>query len=71
MAKNNPGFLDQLITSDEAIFDINSEVNTHNIVRYAPYGQGHPADHYAEHQQEAQSVHVWAGLLKNGTVLGS
>ena len=70
MAQNNPRFLDHLITSNEAISDSNSEVNMHNVVWYAPCGQGHPADHYAEHQQGTQSVHVWAGLLKNWTVLG-
>ena len=42
----NPGFLNNLVSSDEAVFSLNSEVNTHSVIRYARYGQGHPQDHY-------------------------
>jgi hypothetical protein len=44
--EHNPQFLDQLIVSDEAVFSLNSEVNaSRNVIKYAPYGNGHPADH--------------------------
>ena len=39
----NPGFLDQLIVSDEAIFSLNSEINTRNVRKYTAHGDGHPA----------------------------
>ena len=29
--KQDPGFLDQLVVSDDAIFGLNLEVNTHNV----------------------------------------
>ena len=66
----NPGFLDQLVVSDEAIFSLNSEVNTHNAIHYAPYGQGHPENHFVEFEQRADSVTVWIGLTRAGVVLG-
>ena len=31
-----PCFLDQLVASDEAIFSLNSEVSTHNVIHYPP-----------------------------------
>lgn len=66
----NPGFLDQLIVSDEAVFSLNSEVNSRNVVRYAEYGNGHPREHYVEFVQGAEQVMVWAGVTRAGTVLG-
>ena len=47
----NPQFLDRLIVSDEAVFTLNSEINTRNVIKYAPYGNGHPEDHYVEFAQ--------------------
>ena len=38
--EQNPGFLDQLIVSDEAIFSLNSEINTTNVRKYAAHGDG-------------------------------
>ena len=43
--EQNPQFLDQLIVSDEAVFSLNSEVNTRNVIRYSPYGDGHTTDY--------------------------
>ena len=68
--EQNPQFLDQLIVSDEAVFSLNSEVNTRNVIRYSPYGDGHPADHYVEFAQGADQVMVWVGLTRAGVVLG-
>ena len=68
--RENPNFLDNLITSDEAIFSLNSEVNTRNVVRYAERGTGHPDDHYVEFSQGEDKIMVWVGLTRQGVVLG-
>ena len=68
--EQNPGFLDQLIVSDEAIFSLNSEINTRNVRKYAAHGDGHPADHYVEFFKGADQVMVWVGLTRTGIVLG-
>ena len=72
VAKTNedPGFLGNLISSDEAIFSLNSEANTKNEVQYSRYGNGHPEDHFIERAQGAGRVMVWLGLMGNGNVLG-
>ena len=66
----NPGFLNNLVSSDEAVFSLNSEVNTHNVIRYARSGQGHPQDHYIGNRQVADQVLVWVGLTGNEEVFG-
>ena len=48
MVNGQNNFLDNLIVSDEAIFSLNSAVNSRNVIKYAEYGQGHPPDHYIE-----------------------
>ena len=45
-------------------------MNTHNVIRYARYGQGHPQDHYIGKRQGADQVLVWVGLTGNGEVFG-
>ena len=45
-------------------------MNTHNVIRYARYGQGHPQDHYIGNRQGADEVLVWVGLTGNGDVFG-
>ena len=57
-----------LVTSDEAVLSLNSEVNTGNVIRYAPYGNGHPPDHYVEDPEGAGQVMVWVGLTGIGNV---
>ena len=68
--ESNANFLSNLITSDEEIFSLNSEVTTKNTVKYSKYGQGHSPDHYIGHQQGAAQVMVWVGLIGDGRVLG-
>ena len=68
--RQNPDFLDQLTVSDEAIFSLNSEINSRNVIRYAAKGAGHPPDHYVEFSQGADKVMVWVGLIRTGVVLG-
>ena len=63
-------FLQNLIVSDEAIFCLNSEVNTRNVIQYFPLGIAHPQDHYAEFEQGANQIMVWIGLKGEGRVLG-
>ena len=70
MVNGQNNFLDNLIVSDEAIFSLNSEVNSRNVIKYAEYGQGHPPDHYIEFKQGADQVMVWLGLTGSGLVLG-
>ena len=45
-------------------------MNTHNVTRYARYGQGHPQDYYISNRQGADQVLVWVGLAGNGEVFG-
>ena len=66
----NPGFLDQLAVSDEAVFSLNSELNTRNVIHCAPYRQGHPLNHFVEFEQSADSIMVWSGLTRAGVLLG-
>ena len=63
-------FLRNLIVSDEAIFSLNSEVNTHNVIQYQRRGEGHPDNHYIGHEQGAGKVMVWMGLTGAGLILG-
>ena len=67
---HNAAFLDQLIVSGEAVFSLNSKINTRNVIKYAPYGNGHPPDHYVEFAQGADQVIVWARLTRAGIVFG-
>lgn len=67
---NDANFLNKLIVSDEAVFSLNSEVNTRNVINYAPFGQGHPEDHYVEFEQGPDKIMVWVGMMRNGTIFG-
>ncbi len=60
----NPGFLEQLIVSDEAVFSLNSEINSRNVI------DGHPPDNYVEFAQGADQVMIWVGLTREGVVPG-
>ena len=68
--EQNPGFLDHLIVSDEAVFSLNSEINTRNVRKYALHGDGHPPDHYVEFLQGGNQIMVWISLTRAGIVLG-
>ena len=67
--EQKPQFLDQFIVSDEAIFSLNLEVNTRNVIRYSPHGDGHPTDHYVEFAQGADQIMVLVGLTRAGFFL--
>ena len=41
------------------------------MIRYAPYGNGHPPNHYAEFSQGAKEVMVWVGVTRTVVVLDS
>ena len=68
--EQEPRFLDNLVVSDEAIFSLNSEVNSKNVVEYAESRQGHPPNHYIDCQQGPGQVMVWAGFTRNGNIFG-
>ena len=65
-----PDFLDKLVVSDEAMFSLNSEINSRNVRKYAAKSDGHPNDHYVAYQQGEQQIMVWVGLTRQGAVLG-
>ena len=65
-SNQNPGFLKKLVSPNEAVFSLNSEVNTVNVIRHARYGEGHPQDHYIGNRQGADQVLVWGSLTGNG-----
>ena len=51
MVEQNPaGFLDHLIVSDEAVFSLNSEINTRNVRKYATHlsADTHHGETYVE-----------------------
>ena len=68
--EQKPQFLDQFIVSDEAVFSLNLEVNTRNVIRYSPHGDRHPADHSVEFAHGADQVIILVGLTRAGVVLG-
>ena len=49
----NPEMMSNLITSDEAIFSLNSEVSRKNVVHYAESREGHPENHFVNYKQGA------------------
>ena len=62
--------MSNLITSDEAIFSLNSEVNRKNVVHYAQSRKGHPENHFVNYKQGAGQLMVWVGLMKNWAIFG-
>ena len=65
-----PDMISNFITSDEAVFSLNSEVIMKNDVHYARFGSGHPEHHYVNFKQGAGQLMVWVGLTKNGNIFG-
>ena len=58
------------MSSNEAVFSLNSEVNTHSVIRYTRYGQGHSQVHNIGNRQGADQVLVCVGLTGNEEVFG-
>lgn len=63
--------MDHLIVSDEAVFSLNSEINTRKVRKYALHSDGHPPDHYVEFHQGANQVMMWACGLGPHLVQGN
>ena len=61
-------FLNSFIIGDEAAFTMNGEVNTHNVLEYAPKGQP-PAFNFERNNSRAKLT-VWAALCGNGLLVG-
>ena len=61
-------FLERLTIGDEAGFSMNGEVNTRNIVEYAP--KRHPPAFNFERNISQQKTTVWIGLCGNGVIIG-
>ena len=65
----NPDWLKNLWMSDEAVFSLNGNVNTKNIVCYSPRGEGRPEDFCIDVTKHAGSVMPWACLSGDGRKL--
>ena len=61
-------FPSKIVFGDEAAFTMNGEVNSHNVVQYAPKGEA-PDFHY-DKGNSREKVTVWAAVRGNGTILG-
>lgn len=66
---HNPRFMPNIIIGDEAIFQMNGEVNTQNVRCYAPRGHP-PEDNKYEKSNSREKFHVWIGLCGNGAIVG-
>ena len=64
----NNRFLANVVIGDEAAFQMNGEVNTHNIRQYAPRGE--PPSFNFDRKESREKLSVWAGLFGNGSLLG-
>ena len=64
----DPNFINLLVIGDEAAFCMNGEVNTKNVVKYAPKGEP-PVFNYDKNASR-EKLTVWIGLCGNGSVLG-
>ena len=53
-------------TSDDAVFSLNSEVNTRTVVKYVPHGKRETDDHYVEQMQGTEQNKSWYGWDRRG-----
>ena len=63
-----PDSLRNVLIGDEAVFALNGEVNTHNVVHYGPAGQ--PPVFNFETKMSREKVTVCVGLCGNGVIIG-
>lgn len=64
MTSNDNNFLANLIVSYVAIFSMNTEINSRNVIKYALYG--HPEDHYIDFSQGRDQFMVQIGVIGDG-----
>ena len=58
-----------IVIGDEAAFHLNGQVNSHNVVSYAP--RLHPTADFVYHRSnDRDKTTVWAALVADGTVVG-
>ena len=62
-------FFQNIVFGDEAAFHMNGRINSQNNWYYALAGS-HPEEAYFVVPFKREKVSVWAGLLRNGTVIG-
>ncbi len=62
-------FLRDIIIGDEAIFPMDGNVNSHNVLCYSPRNQP-PRDLTYDRPHDKQKLVIWAGMLGNGSLLG-
>ena len=59
--------MSQIIIGDEAIFQLNTNVFNHNVVRYAPRGDP-PEDFVYDKPSSGENIVVWIGLVRNNHI---
>lgn len=64
----NNRFLFNVVIGDEAAFQMNGQVNTHNVRQYAPRGQ-QPSFNF-DRRESREKLSVWVGFSGNGSLLG-
>lgn len=62
MCNQNPGFVQNIIFSDEATFKLNGEINRQNC-RY--WAKDNPHWMREQHTQYPEKVNVWVGIVRN------
>ena len=65
---DNNRFLHNVVIGDEAAFQMNGHVTTHNVREYAPRGE-QPSFNF-DRSSSRQKLSVWAGFCGNGSLLG-
>ena len=66
---NTPNWLDNLWMSDEAVFSLNGNVNTKNVICYSERRGGRPEEFTIDTTKHAASVMPWACLSGDGRKL--
>ena len=64
----NENFLNRFFIGDEAAFEMNGQVNTHNVREYAP--KLNPPAFNFDRSKERSKLTVWAGVCGDGLILG-
>ena len=67
--EENPDWINNLWMSDEAVFSLNGNVNSKNVVCYSEKGAGRPENFCIDLSKHADSVMPWACLAGDGRKL--
>ena len=67
--EENPNWIKNLWMSDEAVFSLNGNVNTKNVICYSEKRSGRPEDFTIDTSKHADSVMPWACVAGDGRKL--